>query len=170
MSMTPSVAWPASRQTRSSAHRCNRSSTRRIVRLLEGLGLRLVQHPEANHKIEVRFSAGSQDIVVARITASVMQDEMGVPLPLPVGGRRCDGAQDARAGLISHANTASKLLASFTSRETEVLELLEATSSASQIADRLVLSVRTVETHLANVYRKLGCPQQGGGQGRVRGD
>ncbi|HXY28910.1 MAG TPA: helix-turn-helix transcriptional regulator, partial [Acidimicrobiales bacterium] len=55
-----------------------------------------------------------------------------------------------------HASTAGKLLASLTSRETEILELLEHTSSAAQIASRLTLSVRTVESHLANAYRKLG--------------
>ena len=122
----------------------------------QALGLQLVQHPAVNHKIEVRFSAGSQDIVVASMTASVMQDEMGVPLHCLWVVDDVTERKMLERELISHANTASQLLGSFTSRETEVLELLAATSSASQIADRLVLSVRTVETHLANVYRKLG--------------
>jgi len=58
--------------------------------------------------------------------------------------------------LVSHATTARKLLASLTPRETEVLELLADGVTASRIAEQLSLSVRTVETHLANAYRKLG--------------
>jgi DNA-binding CsgD family transcriptional regulator len=58
--------------------------------------------------------------------------------------------------LASHATTAGKLLASLTPRETEVLELLLISATASKIAEHLSVSVRTVETHLANAYRKLG--------------
>jgi len=58
--------------------------------------------------------------------------------------------------LVAHATTAGKLLASLTSREREIMELLDETSSASQIARTLTLSTRTVESHLANAYRKLG--------------
>jgi DNA-binding CsgD family transcriptional regulator len=56
----------------------------------------------------------------------------------------------------SHATTAGKLLASLTPRETEVLELLSTAATASKMAEHLSVSVRTVETHLANAYRKLG--------------
>ena len=41
-------------------------------------------------------------------------------------------------------------------RELEVLRLLSVGASNREIADRLVLSTRTVETHLANIYGKLG--------------
>ena len=58
--------------------------------------------------------------------------------------------------LVSHATTARKLLAGLTPRETEVLELLASAVTASKIAELLSVSVRTVETHLANAYRKLG--------------
>jgi len=122
----------------------------------QGLGLQLVQHPEMNHKTEARFASGRQDIVVASVTASVMQDERGVPLHCLWVVDDVTERKMLERELIAHANTASKLLGSFTSRETEVLELLDATSSASEIAHRLTLSVRTVETHLANAYRKLG--------------
>jgi non-specific serine/threonine protein kinase len=41
-------------------------------------------------------------------------------------------------------------------RETEVLRLLVDGASNREIAERLVLSTRTVETHIANIYAKLG--------------
>ncbi len=46
--------------------------------------------------------------------------------------------------------------AGLTSREAEVAGLASTGLSDREIADRLVLSVRTVETHLTRAYRKLG--------------
>lgn len=43
-----------------------------------------------------------------------------------------------------------------TEREAEVLSLVAAGRTNQQIAAELVLSVRTVERHLATVYQKLG--------------
>lgn len=43
-----------------------------------------------------------------------------------------------------------------TSREQEILPLLIENLTAQEMADRLFLSRRTVETHLANLYAKLG--------------
>ena len=44
---------------------------------------------------------------------------------------------------------------SLTPREKEVLRLLSEGLSARQMARRLELSERTINTHVANVYRKL---------------
>lgn len=44
----------------------------------------------------------------------------------------------------------------FTPRELEVLRLLVAGASNAEIADQLVLSVRTVERHVSNIYLKVG--------------
>jgi len=41
-------------------------------------------------------------------------------------------------------------------REVEVLRLIAAGLSNTEIADRLVLSVRTVERHTVNIYAKIG--------------
>jgi DNA-binding CsgD family transcriptional regulator/tetratricopeptide (TPR) repeat protein len=46
--------------------------------------------------------------------------------------------------------------ATLTAREREIASLLAADRSARAIADQLVISERTVETHVASVYRKLG--------------
>lgn len=43
-----------------------------------------------------------------------------------------------------------------TDRETEVLRLIAEGYSNKEIAARLALSVKTVETHKANAMRKLG--------------
>jgi DNA-binding NarL/FixJ family response regulator len=43
-----------------------------------------------------------------------------------------------------------------TDREVEVLLALADGASNQQIATRLVISVHTVERHLANIYRKIG--------------
>lgn len=43
-----------------------------------------------------------------------------------------------------------------TARETEVLRLVAAGRTNEQIASQLVLSVRTVERHLSNIYAKIG--------------
>lgn len=119
-------------------------------------GQELVRHPSVNHRSEARFRSKNHDMVLASVTGSVMLAEDGSQLHSLWVIEDVTERRVLELELLDHASTASKLLASFTSRELEVLELLAVTSSASQIADRLTLSVRTVETHLANAYRKLG--------------
>jgi predicted ATPase len=58
----------------------------------------------------------------------------------------------ARAAAGRHAALPDGL----TQREAEVLRLLAAGLSNRRIADRLVVSVRTVHAHLRSIYRKLG--------------
>lgn len=75
-------------------------------------------------------------------------------------------------GMTSYASKAQQLFASIdrgqtdasrrvypdhlTPREVEVLRLIAAGSSNRQIAEALVLSERTVERHIANIYAKIG--------------
>ena len=53
-------------------------------------------------------------------------------------------------------------VADLSARELEVLELVAAGLTNEAIAERLYLSVRTVERHLSNIYAKLGVSGQGG--------
>jgi DNA-binding NarL/FixJ family response regulator len=48
------------------------------------------------------------------------------------------------------------LIEPLTGREIEVLKLLAGAASNKEMADHLLISPRTVETHLANIYGKLG--------------
>lgn len=54
-----------------------------------------------------------------------------------------------------------------TAREREVAELVATGATNRQIAARLFLSERTVETHLARVFRKLGVTGRGGVAARI---
>ena len=62
----------------------------------------------------------------------------------------------AAGGLARALATRGARADGLTSREAEILDLLGSGLTNQQIADRLVLSVRTVERHLATVYGKLG--------------
>jgi DNA-binding NarL/FixJ family response regulator len=50
----------------------------------------------------------------------------------------------------------SPVAAELTAREVEVLRLLAAGKSNREIAAELVISLRTAERHIANLYEKLG--------------
>ena len=43
-----------------------------------------------------------------------------------------------------------------TQREVEVLRLIAVGNSSRDVAEELVLSIRTVERHITNIYRKIG--------------
>jgi PAS domain S-box-containing protein len=109
-----------------------------------------------SYQTETRFISKQGDLVFGNVTASMIRSEFGVPL---YGLRIVEDITKRKRlehELASHATTAGKLLASLTPRETEVLELLSSAATASKMAEHLSVSVRTVETHLANAYRKLG--------------
>lgn len=51
---------------------------------------------------------------------------------------------------------------SLTRRERQVVGLIAAGLTNREIADRLTLSVRTIERHIANIYDRLGCTGKSG--------
>jgi DNA-binding NarL/FixJ family response regulator len=68
--------------------------------------------------------------------------------------------QDSRSGATQVNSSRSLLqiqaLSILTPRETEVLKLVAEGGTSQEIADRLVLSVKTVQAHRANIMEKLG--------------
>ena len=108
------------------------------------------------YRTETRFVNDVGEVVFASVTASVIRGESGAPI---YGLRIVEDTTKRKRlerELVAHATTAGKLLASFTPREIEVLTLLCDGFTALKMAESLSLSVRTVESHLANSYRKLG--------------
>ena len=68
--------------------------------------------------------------------------------------QRCEGA---RTPALLGTGGAAEL----TTREREIAALAASGLSSREIADRLVVSVRTVDNHLQRVYRKLGVSRRG---------
>jgi DNA-binding NarL/FixJ family response regulator len=64
-------------------------------------------------------------------------------------------------------SAAQSTLAVLSSREREVLGLVAEGRSNVAIADQLVLTARTIETHVANVFTKLGLAEQPSDNRRV---
>jgi two-component system nitrate/nitrite response regulator NarL len=67
--------------------------------------------------------------------------------------------QDAVLALgrfVKRAREGAEVAAELTARERQVLELLSEGHTMRQIATRLRISPRTVETHVGKIYRKLG--------------
>jgi DNA-binding NarL/FixJ family response regulator len=51
---------------------------------------------------------------------------------------------------------ARKYPASLTERQAEVLRLIAAGKTSREMAEKLVLSERTIQRHIANIYTKIG--------------
>lgn len=76
--------------------------------------------------------------------------------------RLADEAARERSRLATYAaepNTANRL-AVLSAREREIAELVSSGMTSQEVADKLHLSVRTVDSHLSRVYRKLGVPNR----------
>ncbi|MFQ5813537.1 MAG: LuxR C-terminal-related transcriptional regulator [Anaerolineae bacterium] len=107
------------------------------------------------HEALAALQAGAIGCLSAGITA----DELAVALRQAARGEMTLSPDLAR-DLIAHLAQDQPPLAgpeeSLTPREQEVLKLVCDGLSNKEIAQRLLLSVRTVENHLANIYSKLG--------------
>jgi len=66
------------------------------------------------------------------------------------------GAVAALGELARRAREGADVASGLTKREGQVLEMLSEGLTIGQVATRLALSPRTVETHVAKLYRKLG--------------
>jgi DNA-binding NarL/FixJ family response regulator len=93
---------------------------------------------------------GTEDIFSAddQRLAEAFAARVSVALRLAAGGGQARG----KTPLGDQAEAAG---AGLTSREVEVLRLVAQGMSDAQVADKLVVSLRTVHSHLRSIYRKL---------------
>ncbi|WP_141843760.1 LuxR C-terminal-related transcriptional regulator [Humibacillus xanthopallidus] len=118
---------------------------------------------------EVALAAGDERRAVERVTHAIdLGNNGGVVLPFVEAARRLLPLITRHHGLeerwpiplegMTHEipNARTTLPESLTDRELSVLRWLTTTLSVSEIADELCLSINTIKTHVAAVYRKLG--------------
>ncbi len=109
-----------------------------------------------SYQIETTWFTKPGQPVFGNLTVSVIRDDEGTALYSLHIIEDFTERKAMQQELARHAAMAREELSAFTAREIEVMELLSDGLTALQIADRRVVSVRTVESHLAASYRKLG--------------
>ena len=106
--------------------------------------------------LALEASGDREGAVSALETASKMSDELGA-----VRHRERIDADLRRLGLTVHRRTRPGArhatgIEALTGRELEVAELVYSHASNREIANELFLSLKTVETHIRNIFNKLG--------------
>jgi predicted ATPase/DNA-binding CsgD family transcriptional regulator len=111
--------------------------------LAETIGSAMIM---VNWRADLDWARGRAEAVLTPTAFEALRGEgRSMPLDRVVGYALADSEPPPGA-----------LLASLTAREREVLTLLELGSTDRQIAEKLVISERTAESHVHHVLRKLG--------------
>lgn len=120
------------------------------------LARRLFDGEIPSYRIEKRYVRRDGTLAFANLTRSVVRDERGAALYGVAIMEDVTERKRLEHELASAARRGAEVLARLTDREARVLELLAEGLSAPRIARELSVSPRTVESHQANAYRKLG--------------
>jgi DNA-binding CsgD family transcriptional regulator len=118
--------------------------------------------------LDLPLEAGRARLALARAIATSAPDAAEAEARLALAVFERLGAApdaDAAAGLLRERGAAGRVwprkYGALTKRETEVLTLLAAGCSNAEIAERLVISRRTAEHHVASILSKLGLRSRG---------
>lgn len=116
----------------------------------------LVSGAVPSYRLEQRFVTSAGATVIGRVSASLVADDHDQPLHAVLV---IEDLTDQRVVDQEHALRAAAAratLSALTARELEVLAAVGTGQTARQVAEQLVVSVRTVESHVATAYKKLG--------------
>jgi two-component system response regulator NreC len=130
-------------------------ATRRIVELQPGTRVLILTVHEEKALLQEAIRVGAAGYILKRAVGSELMDAVRA---VARGDLYIHPAMTRAllTGTKAAADVGSGEPESLTSREVEVLKLIAAGYTNRQIADRLILSVRTVESHRANLMDKLG--------------
>jgi PAS domain S-box-containing protein len=109
-----------------------------------------------SYQVEQRYLTKDGSVVYGTVTTSMIRSELGAPLYSMRTLEDITQRKLLERELAAQATDAHAILLSLTPRESEVLEVMGETDTAAEMAARLFVSIRTVESHLAHAYRKLG--------------
>jgi DNA-binding NarL/FixJ family response regulator len=133
-------------------------ATRAIRSSVPGTEVILLTVHDSDQLLDQAISAGARGYVLKDDAARHLMDAIdALSQHAPfVGSRAADrvgnGGGQERNAVVSRNGRVMSL----TQREREVLRLLAEGESNREVAERLSISAKTVETHRANVMRKLG--------------
>jgi DNA-binding NarL/FixJ family response regulator len=122
----------------------------------------LSQHIETNHAIALVTLGGFGYLLKDRVLA--VDEFLDAAERVARGGSALDPQVVGR--LLGHGRSSGPL-SELSDREREVLELMAEGLTNAGIAQRLVVSERTVETHVRRVLTKLNIPDSQNGHRRV---
>jgi DNA-binding NarL/FixJ family response regulator len=134
--------------------------TRRVVRKSAGTRVVVLSMHDSEVYVMEAFKNGAAGYLMKGCTAA----ELAQAVRSAASGRKYISRQlsdrVAQACLEPPDRTAQGLFGSLTAREREILYLVAEGYTSAEIADRLFISRRTVETHRANLMTKLGLSNQ----------
>ncbi|GAC1443367.1 MAG: response regulator transcription factor [Chloroflexota bacterium] len=133
--------------------------TRRLRQSIPESRVLILTAHDDDHYVYTLLQAGASGYVLknaagADLVRAIRTIASGKPWLQPEIARRLmqQGAEGARRAPKTGMDA---LIEPLTAREIDVLRLLAGAASNREIADSLMISTRTVETHLANIYGKL---------------